>query len=414
MKRKIRVGRNETRNRAEFFLRNHLERKTKPIIREPKGTQARYNKAMAMTQKKTILTGITGPTQRLFLGVSVLLTIMTLLAITNTPAIVAEPAAIVKSAETAKSLTIQKVAYEGWQDAYRITNGTAEVIIVPQVARIMRYGYVGGPNLLWNNTVELGKEGDTKSWRNFGGDKAWPWSQDDWPKWFKHGQNWPPPPESDQMPQKVQIIGANTVRLTSSVIAETGLRIVRDITLAETGTRLYTVTKFERVEDGYDFPIGAWTITQTPYVRGSLVAHLIPGETTLAEGWRIMGDKTALQSVHRSQDGKTLDVQNDPKASGGRKLGFDGDAIAGLIGDTVLVVRAESPDAKAFSWRPGERGQIYVNDSSMPYMEWEFTSPMKPLKKGESVTLVTTFEARKLTTDHNTNEAVAAAARGKM
>ncbi|MBC8136390.1 MAG: hypothetical protein H8F28_10935 [Fibrella sp.] len=370
---------------------------------------------MATTRRKTILTGTIDGARRIIGGVGVAVATMSSIAMIYDPVMAAEPAAIMQSNETTVRVTIEQVPYEGWQNAYRITNGTAEVIIVPQIARIMRYGFINGANLLWNNPSELGKAGDTGGgWRNFGGDKPWPWPQDDWPRWFQRDANWPPPPEADQSPQTARVIGANTVRLTSAVLAKTGLRIVRDITLAETGTRLYTVTRLERVEDGFDFPVGAWAITQTPFVRGSLVVHLPPGETTLAEGWRIMGDKTPLQSIRRSKDGVTLTVDRDPQAKSGRKLGFDGDAIAGMIQDTILVIRADSPGAKGFEWRPGERGQIYVSDAGSPYIEWEFTSPVKPIKKGESVTLVTTLEAKKLAADRNANEALDAAVRGKL
>lgn len=327
----------------------------------------------------------------------------------------AELATILKQQEQpAVRVTVEQVTYEGWQNAYRITNGTMEAIIVPQIARVMRYAYIDGPNLLWNNPAELGKAGDPQGWINFGGDKAWPWSQDDWPTWFKREANWPPPPEAEQTPHTVQVVGINTVRLTSPVLAQTGLRIVRDITLAETGTRLYTVTKIERVEEGYDFPVGAWAIAQTPFVCGNLVAHLLPSETTLAEGWRILGDSAPFQGIYRSKDGVTLTVERDPHAKTGRKLGFDGDAIAGVIGDTVLMIRADAYGAKGFDWRPGERGQIYISDPGSPYIEWEFTSPRKPLQKGESVTLATMFEARKLAANRDAGEAIDAVLRGKM
>ena len=309
-------------------------------------------------------------------------------------------------------VTVSQEPYAGWQGAYRLTNGTAEVVIVPQIARIMRYGFVGGENLLWNNPAELGKPGDTSgNWRNFGGDKPWPWSQDDWSKWF--GAAWPPPPETDQKPYKAELVGASTLRLTSEVIPKIGCRFVRDITLSETGSRLYVVTKLERVADGFTDPVAAWTITQTPFVRGDLKARLYPGSTTLAEGWRIMGDSLPLQGVARSADGQVLTVTRDPAAKTGRKLGFDGDAITGVIGGTVLTIRADTPNASGFDWRPGERGQIYISDMATPYIEWEFTSPMKPLKKGESVTLATTFEAKQLAADRNANDALDAAARGK-
>ena len=289
-------------------------------------------------------------------------------------------------------VTVSREAYEGWQNVYILSNGTAEVVIVPQIARIMRYGLIGGANLLWNNPAELGKPGDLSgNWRNFGGDKPWPWSQDDWAKWF--GAGWPPPLEADQLPQTAELIGASTIRLTSQTIPKIGCRLVREITLAETGSRLYIVTKLERVADGFTDPVGAWTITQTPYVSGDLTAGLLPGSTTLAEGWRMMSDTTPFAATKRSADGTRLFVTRDPKATSGRKFGFDGDTLSGVFGSTRLTIRADSPGAKGFDWRPGERGQIYISEAASPYIEWEFTSPMIALKKGEAAILNTTFEA---------------------
>lgn len=373
-------------------------------------------KPMAKTQQRINWTGIGSGARRITGGVGVAVAIMSnILAVSPCDhAMAAEPSAVVQAKVTPALVSIEQVTHEGWTNAYRMTNGTAEVVIVPQIARVMHYGFVGGANLLWNNPSELGKSGDPAGWRNFGGDKPWPWPQHDWPVWLGRKADWPPPPEADQFPHTARVISPNTLRLTSPVMAKTGLRIVRDITLAETGTRLYAVTRMERVEDGYDFLVGAWAITQTPFVRGALVAHLYAGDTTLAEGWKVMGDKSPLQAVRRSADGMTLTVERDPDAKSGRKIGFDGDVIAGVIGDTMLVIRADSPGAKGSDWRPGERGQIYVSDAQSPYIEWEFTSPVRPLKKGESVTLVTTFEAKKLAADRNANEALDAAVRGKL
>ncbi len=319
-----------------------------------------------------------------------------------------------KTNPTAKRLSAQvsvtRGSFSGWNDAYILSNGTAEVVVVPQIARIMRFGFVDGANLLWNNDAESGKLGDASgSWRNFGGDKPWPWSQDDWTKWF--GANWPPPPEADQMPQTAQIVGASTLRLVSPTIPKIGCRIVREITLAETGARLYVTTRLQRVTDVSTDPVAAWTITQTPYVRTPLVVRLQPADTTFAEGWRTMSADLP-KSVKRSEDGAILSVERDASAKSGCKIGFDGDGISGVIGDTLLSIRADSPGTKGFDFRPGERGQIYISDAGTPYIEWEFTSPMVPLKKGESVTLNTTFEAVRLSADTDAVSATQAAARG--
>src|SRR5687767_7541832 len=37
-------------------------------------------------------------------------------------------------------------------DAIRLTNGTVSLVVIPSIGgRIMRYGFVGRPNVLWNN-----------------------------------------------------------------------------------------------------------------------------------------------------------------------------------------------------------------------------------------------------------------------
>ncbi|MBC8142851.1 MAG: hypothetical protein H7Y38_15610 [Armatimonadetes bacterium] len=348
-------------------------------------------------------------------GWTVALFLMTTFA-TLSPAC-AQNGAVDKPAPAARKLSAQVImtreSFNGWNDAYKLSNGTAEVVIVPQIGRIMRFGFVGAPNLLWTNDAESGKPGvATGGWRNFGGDKPWPWSQDDWTKWF--GADWPPPPEADQLPQTVTLVGTGTVRLVSPTIPKIGCRIVREITLAETGARLFITTHLERVTDANTDPVSAWTITQTPFTRTPLVAHLDTSGTTFAEGWRVMGDKQPVKSVKRSDDGVLLMVERDPEAKGGRKLGFDGDSITGVIGDTLLTIRADSPGAKNFDWRPGERGQIYISDAGAPYIEWEFTSPLIALKKGESATLHTTFEAVRLPMDISAMPAMEAAARGSQ
>jgi hypothetical protein len=44
---------------------------------------------------------------------------------------------------------IEKVSWGGWPNCYKISNGEVELIVTSDVGpRIMRYGFVGGQNLL--------------------------------------------------------------------------------------------------------------------------------------------------------------------------------------------------------------------------------------------------------------------------
>src|SRR5438105_716976 len=63
----------------------------------------------------------------------------------------AHPAARVNPAGPPAGVAVERVDYHGWPGCFRLTNGTVDVVVVPQIGRVMRYGPVGGPNLLWEN-----------------------------------------------------------------------------------------------------------------------------------------------------------------------------------------------------------------------------------------------------------------------
>src|SRR5687767_10327386 len=106
-------------------------------------------------------------------------------------------------------------------DAIRLSNGTVNLVIVPSIGgRIMRYGYVLGPNLLWTNPSAPRPDPEAAATQpkhlNYGGDKAWPWPQDQWPLLL--GRVYPPPAEADQQPYTSRRIGSHRVRLESPPI----------------------------------------------------------------------------------------------------------------------------------------------------------------------------------------------------
>jgi hypothetical protein len=310
----------------------------------------------------------------------------------------------------ASGVVTETVDYRGWKDAVRLSNGTVDIVVVPSIGRVMRYGFLGGPNLLFENDSLVGKPGDPRGWlqgvwTNFGGDKVWPWPQDDWGK--RMAQDWPPPPAIDQSPYHVERIGPDAIRLTSSPVVGFGVRCVREIRLEPRGTRVVLVNRFEKISDGHAFPLAVWTITQIPDAPQVWVR--LPHETPLAGGYRLLGD--APRSVQRTQD-RLLRVTPDPdKAS---KIGCDGDVLATLSGDTLFTVRfLPSADNTGGRTEPGERAQVWHNPPDPRYIELELTGPQKTLRKGETISLTTRFEAIRLPENRRDEAAVAAAIRGQ-
>src|SRR6516164_5989302 len=55
------------------------------------------------------------------------------------------------------TVSVEKVAYKGWQNCYRVSNGTVEVIVTGDVGpRIIRYAFIGGQNLFKEYADQLG------------------------------------------------------------------------------------------------------------------------------------------------------------------------------------------------------------------------------------------------------------------
>lgn len=68
---------------------------------------------------------------------------------------------------------IEKIQYAGWKDCLRLSNGRIEVIVTTEVGpRILRFGAIGGQNLLHEAPEQQGLKGGTK-WRALGGHRLW-------------------------------------------------------------------------------------------------------------------------------------------------------------------------------------------------------------------------------------------------
>lgn len=274
----------------------------------------------------------------------------------------------------AQAPRVEVIAYRGWQQSYRLTNGTVEVIVVPSIARIVHYSFVGEQNTIWLNPATEGKPVQPGVWLNHGGDKAWIWRQEDWEKYTARA--WPPPPATDQVPHQVEVLPDNALRLTSPVVAGYGLRIVREVRLEPKGTRVRITTRLEKLRDGAPYPVAPWVVAQLP-VPEALLVKLHP-KNRLAEGYKLFianpwgGFRWVGQDV--------LVPQRVPDVS--LKLGADADTLAWYKSPYLVVHRLRLDDLSAYE--PGDAAQIYSNPDTLPYIELEFTAPLRKLPRGES------------------------------
>ncbi len=267
---------------------------------------------------------------------------------------------------------VEKIDYKGWAGSFRVTNGTVDIVVVPQIGRVMRYGYVDAPNVLWENDALLGKtfEANPKTYRNYGGDKTWVAPQSLW--------TWPPDAAVDGRPWKVEPI-ANGVRMTSPQGKLQKVIFRRDITLSQVGTEVSFRNSMEN--RGSRMELAVWQVTQVNdpnYVT-------LPFEVTASQskGWYGYGNE-ALNDKFQTQTQSNLVIKRDPAF--GRKFGARSlkGSLSAVFGATRFV--SESP---AYARVPypdqGSAQQVYVSPDPYKYAELEHAGPLTRMETGEMV-----------------------------
>lgn len=150
---------------------------------------------------------------------------------------------------------VKKIDYQGWKDCFEISNPLVRLVIVPQIGgRIMEYS-LDGENAFWQNPDEIGKlTGDDvgRTWRNYGGYKAWNAPQSRW-----HEDNF-----YDSMPAAVEPLpDQRGVRITTAPITHLGFQFIRDVILSDATSRVRIVERMRNVSDK-DIEWSVWEVTQ--------------------------------------------------------------------------------------------------------------------------------------------------------
>lgn len=267
--------------------------------------------------------------------------------------------------------TAEPVVYGG-QPCWRLANDTVDLVVNPGIGRIVRYGFAGDANVLWEDLRAAERAPNPRDWKNWGGDKIWPWPQGAWKEAM--GRTWPPPGDGDIAAYEVATVPGG-LRMTSPELPGLGLRVTREIVLAATGTR---VTIRSRLEPAGAATSGrawaAWAVTQVP-IPDVILARL---------------DVTARQATHAFPEqipflepkrvGNTVILTPDPEKH--CKVGLEADRLAGVRGDVLFVQTLVRAGTSAGDWVPGEKAQVFASGGRNPpagqmppYLEMELTSP---------------------------------------
>ncbi|MDQ3011804.1 MAG: hypothetical protein M3X11_13985 [Acidobacteriota bacterium] len=279
-------------------------------------------------------------------------------------------------AATAPRITVRRATYHQWTESLILGNSQVEAVIVPAIGRVMQFRFAGeddGP--FWENAELFGKSPDpvSSTWSNFGGDKAWPAPQEDWPKLTARA--WPPPSAFDSMPVKAEVKG-EVIELISPIDPHYGIRTRRLIKLDAKRPAMTITTTYEKLE-GMPVTVAVWTITQFKDPQGVFVP--LPKTSVFSDGY-VKQSKETPAELKRA--GQLLSMIRSPKVS--TKIGTDADALV-WIGDKH-VMRIDSPRvANAAYPDQGSSAEVYTNLDPLKYVELEMLGPLSQMKAGDRI-----------------------------
>lgn len=262
------------------------------------------------------------------------------------------------------AVKVETTTFGSWTEAVKVSNGTVEIVVVPQIGRVMFYGYTGKKNFLWVNP-NLGPSDQAKpGYDNFGGDKTWWAPQSAW--------NWPPDAAFDGEPYTVELL-KDGVRMVSKVGRLKPLRVTREIRLSDVGT----LVKFKNVLEntGEKFQCAVWQVTQVND----------PSEVRMPiEAGRMYSQQmgTKLDPKYHEFLGGVLKIARHPKTS----YKFGGWAAKGTISAKTngewLVMKSDR-NRRAVYPDNNSAQEIYTNPDPDRYVELEQLSPLISMDRKE-------------------------------
>lgn len=274
---------------------------------------------------------------------------------------------------------IEKTAYQGWPNCFRISNGEVELIVTSDIGpRIMRFGFIGGQNLLKEYEDQLGGTGE-KEWQLRGGHRIWAAPEDAKRTYAL-----------DNSPVQIEITDG-VLKATSEVEADSGLEKQIEIHMAPSGTG---VTVIHRLKNMLPWPIelAAWSLTMmTPGGMG-ITGHPPRGthqEVLLPTHPLVMWAFTDLSDPRWKFTKKYLMLKQDPENKEPQKIGhFNPDTWgAYLLGSELFLKRYKADPAKTYS----DFGCSFEVFSRNDILELETLGPLEKVEPGASVEHVETW-----------------------
>ena len=206
------------------------------------------------------------------------------------------------------AVKLEKIAYGGWQNCLRLTNGKIELIATTDVGpRIIHLALVGGTNIMKQFPDHMGKTSGEK-WLSFGGHRLW------------HAPEVMPRTYAPDFSPVQHDWDGKTLKLVQNVEATTGLQKEIEISIDPNDSQL-TVLHRLRNKNLWEVEAAAWALTvmagpgRAIFPQEPFVQQLLPVRPLVLWGYTNMKDSRWNWGT------KYLQVKCDPAANTPQKFG---------------------------------------------------------------------------------------------
>lgn len=267
-------------------------------------------------------------------------------------------------------VSIQKIAYGGWDNCMQLSNSIVDLIITVDVGpRIIRYGFTGQENELCEIESTMGLTGGNE-WRLYGGHRLWH-SPEVKPRTY----------EPDNVPVSWQQIENGIITVQNE---EPAARIKKEMQIV-LSAESSEVTILHRLINAGPWPVelAVWSITAMA-PGGKEIVPLTNDDTGLLPNRVLVLWPYTKMNDHRVQFGdRYIILQQNPDSQSPLKFGIaNTQGWAAYCNNNHLFVKYYSHERNSLYPDFGASYETYTNDVML---EMETLSPLTRLEPGKSL-----------------------------
>lgn len=268
--------------------------------------------------------------------------------------------------------TIEKVSFGGWPNCYRLSNGESELVVTTDVGpRVIRYGFIGGQNLFFEKSDEMGKAGEPW-WAMRGGHRLWA-SPEVKPDTYA----------LDNSAVKATLGASGSIALLQPVEPETGLQ--KEMALSYDGAAVNVAHRISNKGKNAR-KLAPWALSQMAKggvgmvalpSRGGHSEQLLPTNPLVMWAYTNFADKRWLLT------NKYIVLRQDAADHSPQKIGlFNVDTRAAYLLGTDLFIKRSQADPQALYPDFHCSFEIFTNGD---FLELETLGPLAELAPGATV-----------------------------